>query len=370
MIHMGTFDEDEFPIEDQAQATAAVATEEPQAAAEPTGQTVTAPAEATEAPAESTPAEGDAEKAAAEAKAKADKEAADKAAAEAFEQYKTFVESVVAHEEVDKTTGTVPDGLKAEVRKAYSGLTGVKYKNAGRQFLQDRMHENMEQYNPADPSTAAAAVAARSFLELFKEVGKGVIKSESPVAKPVDPTEAHVARVAAALIAPNLILPPDGVSDGWQKQAQDKAAELAPQVQTYREWLKANANKTGDERAEEPEVDEIVKAAAKVALGRGLGAARKPRAAGEGKASTPFTGTRRNIQTHILEAFAAHPVGTWLSVADIAKFESSEYGTDHPSTGAVSARLFPKSGESTIPGIKGEIRDVKGGLKYAEPSAA
>lgn len=317
-----------------------------------------------------------------EAKAAAEKEAADKAAAKAeadkayeaaMTEYQGLVTELVGSDEVDPTTGTLPDGHKSQARLSYSKLPGIKGKKAGKDWLQEQMHVNMEQFDPTDPTTAHYAVKARTFLDLYKEIGKGAVKSESPVVKPVDPTEAHVARVVAALVAPNLILPPEGVSEDWKDQAQRKAGELAPQIQAYRDWLEANKGKAEDERSEAPEVDEIVVNAAKVALGRGLGAAKKARAASAGgtTTSTPYTGTRRDIGKHIAEAFESQPVGTFLTVADISKFESSEYGTDHPSSGAVSARLFPKGDGTacTVEGIRGEGpdqgRDKKGGLKFA-----
>jgi len=47
--------------------------------------------------------------------------------------------------------------------------------------------------------------------------------------------------------------------------------------------------------------------------------------------------------------FADLPVGSFLTVTEISKADSDEYGDDHPTTGAVSARLFPKSGKPQLP---------------------
>jgi len=52
-----------------------------------------------------------------------------------------------------------------------------------------------------------------------------------------------------------------------------------------------------------------------------------------------YAGPKRSIVEHIREAFAAQKKGAFLSVTEIAKFDSKEYGQAHPSSGAVNAAL-------------------------------
>ena len=68
--------------------------------------------------------------------------------------------------------------------------------------------------------------------------------------------------------------------------------------------------------------------------------------------STPFTGERRDIGVHISAAFANKEAGDFLTVSQIRAARSDEYGDNSPSAGAISARLFPKSGKFTVDGIK------------------
>ena len=93
----------------------------------------------------------------------------------------------------------------------------------------------------------------------------------------------------------------------------------------------------------------FVKAAVKASQGK---AARVTSA----RSGTPYTGERRDIGKHIQEAFEGRESGTFLTVAEIRKFDSLQYTSESPaSAGAISSRLFPQSGgkcsiEGIIPG--------------------
>ena len=77
-----------------------------------------------------------------------------------------------------------------------------------------------------------------------------------------------------------------------------------------------------------------------------------PHCSGRSGGST-YTGERRDIGQHIVEAFADVESGTFLTVAEIRKHDSSQYTSENPaSAGAISARLFPKSGKCTVEGIE------------------
>lgn len=373
---MARIDEDDFDTEAPTTEAAAVESTMPEAdaASTPTPEGDEAPTEGTEPPAEGTEADE-----AAAAKAEAERKAAEAKAAQAeydrlFKVFTDAADAAVKAEDVDRETGHLHEGLKAPVAKAYGEMPGAKGKNAAKAYLQEKMQQGMLD-GVEDPSQY---IVARSYLQLFKEVPKDAGAKPTGENKPtvvVDPTEAFVARIAALLIAPNLTTVPEGVTDDWKDKAKAKAQELQSQVQSYRNWLTENAGKADDEKSAKPEVDAIVEAAAKVASGRAAGKApRKAAAAGGTTTSTgaTYSGPRRNVVEHIRQAFEGHPVGHWMSNAEIAKFQSTEYGDDRPSSGAVSARLFKKdeSGdfqpqELADAGVRGEERDHKGAVKIA-----
>lgn len=81
-------------------------------------------------------------------------------------------------------------------------------------------------------------------------------------------------------------------------------------------------------------------------------------------------GRRRDISKHIQSAFADLPVGSFLSIAEIVRHRSEEYGDDHPAAGAVAARLFPDRDnpedgmKCTVPGVMGtRIQGKRGASK-------
>lgn len=65
------------------------------------------------------------------------------------------------------------------------------------------------------------------------------------------------------------------------------------------------------------------------------------------KASHTFTGERRDIGAHIVQAFENEPSGTFLTVAKIRAKVTEAYPdpADRPSSGAIEIRLFPKAGK-------------------------
>ncbi|WP_278265435.1 DUF262 domain-containing HNH endonuclease family protein [Nocardia sp. AG03] len=66
---------------------------------------------------------------------------------------------------------------------------------------------------------------------------------------------------------------------------------------------------------------------------------------------------RRDIGQHIVNAFAGLEEGTFLTINEIRKVPSAQYPVnDLPSSGAISARLFPAGGRrTTVPGVVGAI---------------
>lgn len=358
---MGQLDEDfdvtadESGVEvEQVHSTEADGTEAETVSTEASAETTAEGAEAGGEPTK-TPEEIAAEKAAAKEAKRAEAESATK-------EFIAAVEAAVTDEGVDPSTGTIPQGLVSAVTTAYTKIPG-SHRKAAKDYLTEKMQDSMTK-GVEDP---ALFMRARSYLDLLKAVqalqapkGEGVVKA------PVNPTEALLNRVVPALLAAHLIIPDEGVDANWTDQANAKAQALADQVKTYRAYLIENAGKVGDERAPEPEVDPLVIAAAKMAAGK-AGTVRKPKAPKGDGTPRVSDGTRRDVAKHIYEYFADKEIGHWASIAEIAGFNSEEYGSgaDHPSSGAVTARLFPKSGNCTLEGVVPDARDKKGARKVA-----
>ncbi|MEU4477743.1 DUF262 domain-containing protein [Micromonospora sp. NPDC023966] len=61
---------------------------------------------------------------------------------------------------------------------------------------------------------------------------------------------------------------------------------------------------------------------------------------------------RRDIGAHIVSAFFGLAPGSFLTINEIRRHRSDEYGDEFPSAGAIHARLFPSSGRCTVPGVE------------------
>ena len=218
----------------------------------------------------------------------------------------------------DSDSGEVNEDALKSVTEAYRALDGVKAKNAAKDHIETSMKEAILGDN---------GPLAKSYVLIRNSMTAG--SSKAP-ATPKDPTEAFVAKVAVLMAAQEVLnaTVPEGVNENWVEQAETLATTLAADAQKVLE--------AGDDA--EVEVGPDARKVVKLASGRGTG----------GGGST-FTGTRRDVGKHIAEAFADQPSGTFLSVNEIVKFKSTEYGSDSPSSGAVSARLFPKSGNPKLP---------------------
>lgn len=260
----------------------------------------------------------------------------------------------------DTTTGDVAEAFKAAVTKAYREL-GPKGKKAAKKAMQDQLKSAINEI---------AMVQARALMLMNDAMVEGQASGggTKAVKEPVDPTDAFVARAVALRLAANVFAMdvPEGVKPEWTELAKTKLGEVTGQVATYKEYLAAVAAHEGDDESAPklPEgIDPIVVSAFKVASGRGGALPKAPRASG-GASRPAFDGPRRDIKKHILEAFENVKTGDFLTVAEIRSFKSSEYGDEQPSSGAISARLFPNSGKVTVPGITpGEHDGKKGAFK-------
>lgn len=282
----------------------------------------------------------------------ADDKAAKQAAADAehepnVEAFRAVVREVVA--DADETTGSVSEAGLERAAEAYRNVTGgIKYKNQAKEFVD----EGMKSHLSANEYTIA--VAYNEVSEKLR-VTKAAPKATAPK---IDPKEAYADRVAALQVALDFLesnVPEE--AEGYELPSTDAAYN---QTVEYIGWTEEDA----ETRGEAPELTPVAQAAVKVIQGRGLGGRK---ASGGGIARAPFTGTRRDVGAHIVNAFADKASGEFMTVSEIVKTRSDEYGDDAPSSGAVSARLFPKGDaskcnvEGVIPGVNSD--GVKGATK-------
>lgn len=247
----------------------------------------------------------------------------------------------------DEATGSLTDEAKAPVVTAYRDLPDTKAKNASKRALVDRMKDAM---------SSGSLRFARAASDLSDSLTSAAPTKARKEAEPVDPTEAFVARVAAVQLGYGLTVGtvPEGVAADWSDKASAIVSEATPQAQAYQAWLSGDKDTRGDE----PDVSAIVKAGVRIASGRGGAKVKGTKA--------PFTGERRDVGAHIANAFADKASGAFLTVSQIVNTPSAEYGTDKPSAGAVSARLFPGKGTkaTTVPGITaGQVEGKRGATK-------
>lgn len=307
----------------------------------------------------------------------------------------TWTGGLMASEDREASTGQIPEGklndLRAKFNELPSGAPRTKVKN----WVDGQISEAME-----DP---ALSPYARSFFMIKKHalVSTGAAKAAAPKVA-VNPTEAFVAQVVALYIAPYMVQVPDGVAENWPDLVNEESAKLVDVARAYAQHQNAvaahdekvaaheakvqalpedasdaqrgalavdgEALKTEGEALDKatPEVPDSVKQGFRLARGRATSAPRaKKAAAGGSTASATRTprgdGTRKNIATHIRNAFEGKPIGTILSINEVVKTPSDEYGAESPSPGAVSARLFPDKNDPTdgtkctVPGVHGVI---------------
>lgn len=244
-----------------------------------------------------------------------------------------FIAAVEAAVETrDPASGTLPDESIPPVTEAFRNLDHLKAKNAGRRHVEEAMRNAL---NTQD------WVAARAHMQLTELALVSATASATKAEKvPTDPKVAFTERYQSHLLALTVILAdeaPEGVDVNSLTLTED-------QVTQARALVAYNKNEAED-KGDAPESTPVVRNAVKLAAGKAA-AGRKP-----GKANgTP--GIRRDVGAHIKSAFADVEAGEFLTVAQIVKHKSDEYGEDAPSAGAVSARLFPTSGKTTVEGIE------------------
>ena len=245
--------------------------------------------------------------------------------------FEAAVQAAVTDTEArDASTGDLPSSLIDPVNVEFRKLDGAKAKNKARAHLNGLMKETMNKLDMP---------LARSYMILSENLSAGSSGTKSEKT-PADPTEAFVQRVVGLQLALELAKGnvPEGVDANWTAKANEVYGEAQPKALAYAEWAAADE----ETRGEEPEVNAVVRSAVKLAQGKAAkvgGSVRSGGGAGDG--------VRRDIGKHIASAFADVPSGTFLTIAEIKKHRSEEYGDNSPSAGAISARLFPTSGKAT-----------------------
>lgn len=287
----------------------------------------------TEAPAETTP-EVPAEDTATEAPAAAEQPID-------LTAFTATVDEAVAGR--DETTGEVPEALLTSAQTEYRNLDGLKAKNAAKKLVEERMREAMNQRDIS---------SARAFMLVSDNLTAGASASKEKA--PADPKEAFLQRYTSLVLAAQLVAEeaPEGV---------DPASVNVEDLLESAKALRAYEANEAEDKGDAPEASPVVKAAVKLATGKSA------RVGGGSRAGSTFTGERRDIGKHIAEAFASVEAGQFLTVAEIRKFKSEEYGDNPPSAGAISARLFPTSGKCTVEGVEPGQNDKgnKGATKIA-----
>lgn len=255
-----------------------------------------------------------------------------------------------AVEEADSTTGDVALAPMGKVTDAYRALD-AKGKAAARKVVTDAMKAAMDEMN---------IVVAKAYLLIERNALTAASAGKGKTEKvPTDPTEAFVQLTAGLRLALNLAAAnvPEGVAEDWAEKAKALVEANTEGAQAYLAWVRNEA----EDKGEAPETPGWVVGAAKLSTGKSgkVGAAARAASTARGD------GERHDIGKHIAEAFEGVESGTFLTIAEIRKHESSEYGSNPPSAGAISARLFPKSGKVSVEGItpttqggkKGAVKD-------------
>lgn len=241
----------------------------------------------------------------------------------------------------DQSNGDLRSEDQEAVVAEYRKLDGQKPRNAAKRHLEDGMRTAIR---------AKDVVLANGYVELKDALSAAAPRKDRPAA---NPTDSYVQTAFALRLAANLqaASQPEGVAENWQEQLDEFTKAHAEEVEAYRQYVE------GGEEGDEPEVHAAVREAFKRASKRvGKGGGKRANAGGP----------RRNVKNHIREVFAGVEVGTTLTVNQISKADSKEYGEDHPSAGAVTQALFPKGDKPHgIEGIETSDDKPRGATKVA-----
>lgn len=239
--------------------------------------------------------------------------------------FKTAVTNALSRR--DESNGDLAEDDVKAVVEAYRALDGQKPRNAAKAELETGMKAAVKDLD---------IVLAKSYVQLKDALAASAPKKERSTA---DPTESFVQTqyaltIAAALHEGNV---PEGVAEDWRDRLDKFTDDNLDAFNAYKEWFEADEESRGDE----PEAPAAVRKAFTYASKR----------VGKGGGSRNAGGPRRDVKKHIKEVFDGVEVGTTLTVNQISKHGSSDYGNTGPSAGAVTQALFPKNGKGH--GIEG-----------------
>lgn len=231
--------------------------------------------------------------------------------------------------------------------QAYRAITsGAKGKNKAKAYVAEQMKSALT----SGPDGYSRAMAWNTIQDAILSAPTKAAAAPKAQPEPADPNKVFAERVAALTLAVRLVenTLPEGVTEDAYQAHLDRLIEEA---EAEAEALYAFETGEQAEGAEAPEASALAKAAVKIAQNKAVRRAGGRKAgSGSGGGST-YAGPRRDVAKHILNAFADKPSGTFLKISEIRAVQSDEYGTDAPSAGAVSARLFPASGKCTVEGV-------------------
>lgn len=334
--------------------------------------TVTAPAPEVEQTESDAPTEAANENAQAENTEAGSAEPQD-AAAETTEQEADPVESLMTLaeqllDERDRSTATLPEAVVNRFGQEYRKLDSGQKRQA-RTRITARVQELLDD----DSDTMMESVLkAKAYNELMNETKRAAAPASRAAAPKVDPTEAYVDQYLGLALATMAIPKPEGFDEAKAAESIQNLVGAynnpeSAEAQAFNAYVTWARNADTENRGDEPEVPEYVKRAVKIAEGKAAG--RGKRASSGTRAPRQSGGPQGDIAQHIKEALAEREVGEFISIAEIAKFESKNagYGENRPSAGAISARLFPTC---TIEGVEGVLaKDSPQGKKGARRTA-
>jgi hypothetical protein len=291
--------------------------------------TVEAPAsDTTEATPEAVTAETAATEATPEEQAAEAAKAAENAENEAkVEAFKSAVAEAL--KERDAETGHLAEVQNVAVQTAYRELTNAKQKKSAKVHLHDCLK---------DAVNSSDIILGMAVMNLTNLINSTSTPKPTATPKAVDPSQAFIDSLATLHLAYTLRRAdvPAGVdADAAFAKVDEKVEALSEKADEYYAWITGKP----EERGDEPEVDAIIKRAIKAMQGRSTvikASSGTPRAA--------TGGPRRNVRTHISQAFGDRPVGSMMKVAEIANAHTAEYPNGDCSPGAVSAALKSEKG--------------------------
>ena len=258
------------------------------------------------------------------------------AAEQGYTDFRAAVTTALA--ERDPSTGVLPEVQLEAVKAAFRGLAGAKYKGRAKRSLNDDLKNAV---NEQDLILGTAVMALADAVENAGPVRASGGASSEP-RKAVDPAQAYregivVLHLAYALARDNT---PEGVDAEAESDAINaKVNELNDAARSYFTWLTSTAEDKGDE----PEVDVLIKRAAKAATGKAAG---RTRSAAGASAPRAEGAPRRNVRTHIAQVFdkLGKGSGEMLKISEIANTATDEYPSADCSPGAISAALKSAKG--------------------------